>query len=320
MLTVLLATKNRSTVLRSVLESYCELKAPEHGWKVVVVDNGSADATRSVIQSFNDRLPITYVYEPKPGKNCALNAGLELVEGDLTVLTDDDAFPAPGWLVELRRVADSQPEYSIFGGPVTARWEVPPPPWIKWVNIGPMFTITPSWMKDGELPARLVSMVQGPNMAIRTNIFRSGIRFDTTIGPSGVSYAMGSETELLLRLSRHGHRAWHVQTAVVEHFVRKEQLEKAWILSRAIRWGRGYQRLWPSTRLWFGIPRYLFRDIPKEVFRTTAALVCLREEAAFRSRWQLNFLLGVGIESRFLASKARVRAAAGSGMKEVQLP
>jgi hypothetical protein len=36
-------------------------------------------------------------------------------------------------------------------------------------------------------------------MAIRTAVFQSGVRFDASIGPRNSSYAMGSETELVLR-------------------------------------------------------------------------------------------------------------------------
>src|SRR5271165_5089803 len=115
MLTVLLATRNRARILRDVLEAYCHLQAPACGWKLVIADNGSTDETREVIASFTDRLPLSSVCEPRLGKNYALNAGLELVEGDLTVLTDDDAFPHTDWLVQLRKAADEQPTYSLFG-------------------------------------------------------------------------------------------------------------------------------------------------------------------------------------------------------------
>lgn len=301
MLTVLLATRNRSQILRDVLEAYTHLQAPPGGWKLVVVDNHSTDQTARVVASFADRLPVRYLFEQRLGKNFALNAGLALVEGDLTVLTDDDAFPRADWLQQLRKTADSQPTCSIFGGPVVPRWEVPPPEWLKWLDLGPIFTITPQWLKTGELPPELITWVQGPNMAIRTDIFRSGIRFDTSIGPSGLDYAMGSETELLLRLGRNGHRAWHVEGAVVEHFVRKDQLRKQWVLRRAVRWGRGKQRLFPDTKLWWSVPRYLLRDLPKEVLRMALAAVTFRQRALFLAHWRFNYLLGRGIEARSMA-------------------
>src|SRR5271167_2102462 len=114
----MLATRNRSRVLASVLESFCQLRPPSTGWKLLVVDNGSRDQTSQVIASFADRLPLQSLKEAKRGKNFALNAGLAFVEGDLLVLTDDDVFPHEDWLIHLRSAADAQPEFSIFGGSV----------------------------------------------------------------------------------------------------------------------------------------------------------------------------------------------------------
>ncbi len=308
MLTVLLATRNRAHILRDVLEEYCHLQPPSSGWKLVIIDNGSTDHTAKVIASFANRLPLHFEVEPRLGKNFALNTGLELVEGDLTVLTDDDAFPHTDWLVQLRKAADDHPAYSMFGGAIVARWEVPPPSWIQWLDVGPIFTITPAIMKEGELT--FVALVQGPNMAIRASVFQSGMRFDTSIGPRGSSYAMGSETEMLLRLSRQGHKAWHVQGAVVEHFVRKEQLNKAWILQRAIRYGRGWYRMAPASKLWIGMPRHLFVDIPREGLFMCAACVLFKQRALIRSRWRFNYLRGQAIEARVLGREQRAKSGA----------
>lgn len=300
MLTVLMATRNRARILRDVLESYCHLQAPDSGWKLIVVDNGTIDETPQVLASFRCRLPLHVLIEPKLGKNNALNAGLKLVEGDLTVFTDDDAFPCSDWLVQLRRAVDAQPNYTMFGGAVIPRWEVPPPPWIRWVELGPAFGMNSPSLKDGPLPAFALPEIIGPNMAIRSKVFESGTRFDSSIGPRGSSYPMGSETELVSRLGGQGHRGWHVHQAVVEHLVRAEQLKKAWVFQRALLFGRGRHR-WgsdPESKTWIGVPRWLFRDIPREGMRLVAAGVFLRQEDFFRSRWRFNVLVGEAIEAR----------------------
>ena len=307
MLTVLLATRNRARILRDVLASYCLVQQPSSGWKIVVVDNGSTDETAAVIASFKSRLPLHSVSEPKLGKNHALNTGLALVEGDLAVFTDDDAFPAPDWLVRLREAVDTQPAYSIFTGPVVPRWESPPPLWNQWVDQGPVFTLTSPTLNEGPIPSYLV---YGPNMAVRASIFQSGTQFDPSIGPSGGNYAMGSETELVARLGRQGHEAWYVQGAVVEHFIRKGQMKKAWVMQRAIRYGRGQYRLNyaekdKSRKLLMGMPRYLLREIFEEGLLMTKACVSFRQEDFFRSRWRLNFVRGKAMEARILVRERR---------------
>jgi GT2 family glycosyltransferase len=298
MLTVLFATKNRARILSDVLESFCHLVSPDGGWKLVVVDNGSTDDTLSVLSSFSNRLPLMFVTEPSPGKNAALNTGLAMAEGDLTVFTDDDVFPHTDWLVQLRTTANAHPDYAIFGGAVVPRWEVPPQGWVGWVEWGPVYALTPKGVKEGELTPEHITLVYGPNMMIRTAALQSSSRFDTSIGPKGSSYPMGSETELVQRLSRQGHRAWHVSSAIVEHLVRKEQMEQSWVLQRGIRCGRGRHRLSPPVRSWRGIPLHLIRDVPKEAISVALAWALLRHEALFRARWRLNILLGKYVEAR----------------------
>jgi glycosyltransferase involved in cell wall biosynthesis len=309
MLTVLLATRNRATILRETLEAFCRLQEPSSGWKLVIADNGSTDQTPAVLASFADRLPLRTVSEPTSGKNSALNSGLGFVEGDLTVFTDDDVFPHTDWLVELRKAADAQPAYSVFGGAVVPRWESPPPLWVEWVERGPVYTLSDPLMKEGPMPPFLVF---GPNMAIRTAVFQSGVCFDPSIGPRSSSYPMGSETELTLRLSRQGCKAWHAPSAVVEHFIRNDQMRKPWVLERAIRYGRGmfrmdYMQKHRGNPAWFGVPRRFFREIFEEERTIIRAWLRANERELFCARWRRNFLWGQVIEAR-LSHRSRGRA------------
>ena len=303
MLSVLIATRNRARILRDVLETLCHLQHPSSGWELIVVDNGSSDDTAQVIASFANRLPLRPAHERELGKNRALNSGLELVNGDLVVFTDDDTFPCMGWLVQLRKAADTQPTYSMFGGPIVARWEAPPPHWVRWIEPGPVYTLTDPSLEEGPInPWRIF----GPNMAIRASVFQSGPRFDPSIGPCGSNYPMGGETELVTRLGRLGHKAWHVKGAAVEHYIQKAQLKQTWVMHRALRFGRGQYRLRKkeeigSTRLWMGMPRYLFLETVRAGLAMTARCVSFKQEAFFRSRWRFNFRRGQAIEARILA-------------------
>ena len=300
MLTVVFATRNGMRTLSAVLGAYCQLEIPTGGWKLIVVDNASTDRSREITTAFQDRLPLAYLYEEKLGKNVALNTALAHVEGDLVVLTDDDVFPRPDWLVRMRIAADTLPAYSVFGGVVLPRWEVTPPDWVlEWVPPGPVFTLTPPSLDEGAMNPRLVF---GPNMAVRTEVFNRGFRFDAAIGPQGANYAMGSETEFVIRLAQHGYSAWHVRDAVVEHFIRDFQMHRSWILRRALRFGRGQYRLThtdqrPGTPTWIGIPRHLFKEMLLQGALVLKGLLFFHAETVFRARWKFNFLRGQAIEA-----------------------
>jgi L-malate glycosyltransferase len=307
MLTVLFATYNGGKTLPRVLSAYRKLDMPEEGWKLVIVDNGSNDDSEEIIGTFKPLLPITLLFEPRRGKNAALNKGLSHTEGDLIVFTDDDVIPHGSWLKELRLAADSHPEYSIFGGPVLPEWESPPDDWIlSWVPLKPVFAILDDVQDEGPIENY---MVFGPNMAVRSDVFLKGYRFDERIGPRGTRYAQGSETRLLMQLRQAGFKAWHCKNAVVSHMIRSHQMNKKWVLDRAIRFGRGQYRLgfeYPECEVdLFGMPRGLFLRILKGIYHLGKVTLIGDAEKRFKGRWRLNYLLGIGLEARLIHNEGK---------------
>jgi glycosyltransferase involved in cell wall biosynthesis len=301
MLSVVMATFNGSRTLPTVLDAHRALEPPPRGWKLVIIDNGSTDNSKEVITAFAQKLPLTYVFEPKRGKNAALNTGLAHAEGDLIVFTDDDAVPHTDWLVEMRAVADAQPSFSIFGGVVLPRWELPPERWIlDWVPLDVVYALTnPDW-PEGPITPRCI---YEPNSAYRAEIFGAGYRFDPSIGPAGSNYPMGSGSEFHVRLLNAGFTAWHCRRAVVEHIVRKSQMQKDWVLGRAFRYGRGQYRQemrkeLKSPRLVWGIPRFILREVATQAFRVGRAKLGGDEKTLFTERWKLNFVAGEAYEAR----------------------
>lgn len=300
MLTVFFATHNRSQILPKVFESFTHLQSPPGGWKLVVIDNGSTDATREVLASHPQGLPLTCLFESTPGKNAALNTGLAHLEGDLAVFTDDDIFPRPDWLIRLRTAADADPQYSMFGGSVVPHWQSPPPDWLEWVPRGPAFALTEAAWPDG--PTDPLNLF-GPNIAIRSSIFADGTRFDVSIGPRGANYAMGSETELILRLAAQGQKAWHVKEAVVEHMVSDFQMRKPWVFGRALRYGRGSFRRAKAQNpaiypYYFGVPLRLWIKLVKPCLKMAAAQISRNRKRSFSARWEFNYLLGHVVEAK----------------------
>src|ERR1700730_805473 len=125
MITILLATHNGADTLPAVLNAYCKLESPYDGWELIIVDNGSTDNTEEIVHASQSCLPLTYVFEPRLGKAVAQNTGLSRINGDLVVMTDDDALPRPDWLVQMGLAADSEPPYCSFRGTIIRRWDIP---------------------------------------------------------------------------------------------------------------------------------------------------------------------------------------------------
>jgi glycosyltransferase involved in cell wall biosynthesis len=315
--TVLMATHNGAQTLPIVLRAYCDLQPLSSKWKLVIVDNGSTDSTREIIESFRAGLPITYIREPRIGKNIALNTGLENISGDLVLLTDDDAVPRPNWLVETRRVAEAQPSFSVFGGVVVPQWEVPPEPWIL-EHVTYKYAVTdPAWEEGPILPI----WVYGPNMAIRSEVFAAGHRFDIELGPRGSNYQQGDETEFLQRIGRSGFQCWHCKAMVVAHIIRKHQMTKQWLLRRAIPIGRAqFRREFEEKDLppaLFGMPRYLIRKIMRQGFQVGCAALSGNSDRVLTERFTLNCLIGRAMASRTMyQQRNEVRSLEGALAKD----
>jgi L-malate glycosyltransferase len=309
--TILLATRNRASTLEAVLTQYCELEVPAAGWQVVIVDNGSTDHTKQVVEAFGKRLPISYCFEPTPGKNAALNTGLPLVTGDLIVFTDDDIFPKPDWLTQFCTAADAHPSCTIFGGIIVPRWEVQPSDAIRRaVPLSICFAIHAAGVREGSSdPNRAF----GGNVAIRADVFRTGYCFDPTMGPRSKSSPMGSETELIRRLARDGYKVWCCERAVVEHLIPRANMEVSWILKRAERWGRARARLDACDRpdlgpIWMGIPRWAYRSFAQALRDLVFGLVVGDAAKVLQARWTLHEVRGGVAEVRsMLKSRPRER-------------
>src|ERR1700722_3255440 len=96
--TVILCTYNRCQFLAKPLESVARSHVPESiHWEVLVVDNNSPDATRSVVEGFCRRDPsrFRYLFEPKQGKSYALNSGCQAANSDVLAFMDDDVEVDP---------------------------------------------------------------------------------------------------------------------------------------------------------------------------------------------------------------------------------
>lgn len=311
MLTVLIATHNRANTLTRVLDSFCLITPPPGGWGVVVVDNASNDRSREILESYTNRLPLRVISEPRRGKNRALNTGLEFVEGDLVVFTDDDVIPERDWLIKLRRAADEQPRYSMFGGRIEAIWPYEPAEWIfRLVPLDSTYTVTPADLEDGPCSP---SLIWGPNMAVRRSIFDAGHRFDESIGPQPGQYRMGGETEFTIRLSNLGYSAWHCRASRVGHIIRPEQMDPKWIIKRAYRAGRDtYRRthgLTDSTpselRKFFGVPRWILRSGIEQITRLATAKIKGDREESFCAKMEIESLRGFAYAARVIHKAAR---------------
>ncbi len=112
---VIIPCFNLGKFLGEAIESVLSQNCPEHIIEVIVVDDGSTDATRLVALGFGAK--IRYCYQTNSGLAAALNKGLQLASGHYTVCLDADDRLAPKAITsglecfETNRASDL-----VFGG------------------------------------------------------------------------------------------------------------------------------------------------------------------------------------------------------------
>lgn len=295
--TVVMSTYNGSDTISEVLQGYTRLVSPTGGHDFVIVDNGSTDGTGAIIHGFKNKLDMKYVFEPRQGKNIALNTALVHVGGDLVLFTDDDAIPNSDWLVNLAHCAERNSDVSIFGGRILPRWPEPPPEWIiEHVPLGVAYALTPEHLTEGPVSPGLV---WGGNMAVRGEIFRAGFRFDEAIGPTGSgNYVSGGEVDFTWRLAREGHKCWHCKGAIVQHIIGRHQFDGKWLLRRAYRFGRDVcnqqskaGRTAHAAKL-FGVPRWMIRRSIERYLRYRMDVMAGCRYRNFSGAWEAYYLSG----------------------------
>lgn len=89
-LTILTPTYNRGNLLKTLYRSLCKQENKDFQW--LVIDDGSTDDTRCVVEDFQKekKIQIDYYHKPNGGKHTALNYAHPYIKGKYLVIVDSD--------------------------------------------------------------------------------------------------------------------------------------------------------------------------------------------------------------------------------------
>jgi glucosyl-dolichyl phosphate glucuronosyltransferase len=229
-ITVILCTHNRSASLAEALESLAASILPASiSWEVLVVDNNSSDQTRQVVEDISRRHPshFRYLFEPRPGKSYALNAGIQESRGDVLAFIDDDVTVEPAWLRNLTVNLQSG-EWAGAGGRILPARPLSPPRWLALDGPYSLAGILYAHFDLGDAPRELNHAPYGTNMAFQKRMFEKYGVFRTDLGPSPDTEIPrpGEDTEFGRRLMAAGEHLRYEPSAVVYHAVSESRIRK----------------------------------------------------------------------------------------------
>lgn len=113
MISVLIATKNRSSKLKVCLQYL--LRSSFKDFEILILDQSKDKKTMNIAQSFKNK-KIKYIPTKKIGKSAAINLGVSNSKGEIISLTDDDCIVDPSWLLSISKYFKSHPKISgVFG-------------------------------------------------------------------------------------------------------------------------------------------------------------------------------------------------------------
>jgi glycosyltransferase involved in cell wall biosynthesis len=220
----IICTHNRAAYLPQAIRSLMEQSVARDDYEIIVIDNGSTDATREVTNSLMREAPnLRYVHESNAGLSCARNRGIKEAAAPIVAFLDDDAIAANNWLAAILDAFAIAPRPDCVGGPVEPWWEVPKPSWFPASLLGCHrldYGPRPHWCNyPSEHPI-------GCNMAFIKK------RVDQVGGFNVLLQKYNDETELMRRIVEADGRIYYEPRARVRHLVAKDRLSLGWQMRR----------------------------------------------------------------------------------------
>ncbi len=235
-ISAIICTHNRDTYLGAAIDSLLQQDFTAN-FEIVIVDNGSSDNTRQVVEKRTTDPRIKYIYEPTIGLSVARNTGAKVAQGEILAYLDDDAVASQSWLRVLYTAYQEYPKIAIAGGKITLIW--------------PIGMEIPRWLSSG-LSANLgaydlgdqINFIQEPgatprglNYSVRRSFLEEVGGFDHHLGRVGKNLLSNEELQMTEFALQKGWLVAYLPEALVAHNVAPERLQRSWFLSRS--WWQG---------------------------------------------------------------------------------
>lgn len=319
---IVVPTRNRAESLRRLLESLLSQEAEGIRYELLVVDNGSTDWTRSVVeQCIAADSRVKYFLEPRPGVSHARNTGIENASAPIIAFVDDDVEARRDWLMSLKGAFDEHPDADCVGGRVRPKWTTPRPAWLTAADVGAIAVQDrPTGFTVGAHNASPCLLTA--NFACRRAVFED-------VGLFSPAFPRGQDRELQLRMWRAGKRGVYRPDVEVVVAPPAERLTKAYHRRWQATTGKYHALMWypdvvahdnrlvavdPRRRTFLGTPLFLYRKFLSHVTGLLMAILSFDANRRFYYESRLWYA------ASFIRARWRQHRAGVTGPLESDVP
>lgn len=203
-ISIVIATYNRGQGLAERLGTYLKQNYPADQFELIVVDDGSRDETKQVIERLIGQFQtgvVSYYRQPNQGPASARNLGIRHAQGQIIAISDDDCLASPNWLKEIDRLFSTYPDIVGVGGQTVSN----------------PAAITPF---THQIQNNISTSFLTCNVAYRTDILRRIGGFNT-----GFPYPSNEDTELAWKMEKVGQMIYNPKM-IITHPPRPAKFSK----------------------------------------------------------------------------------------------
>jgi len=196
MISVIVPAYNAVDTIGDCLEALLNQTVPRSDYEIIVVDDGSSDNTRNIIDRYN----VQVLSQPNGGPGSARNLGVQHARGELVLFTDADCAPTPAWITEMGRPFCEPDVVAVKGAYRTQQRSLV----ARFIQL--------EFEERYRLLSRerYVDFVDSHAAAYRKTDFLAAGGFD-------IRFRISEDVDLAYRLSAHGHKMVFNPEAIVNH-------------------------------------------------------------------------------------------------------
>ncbi len=210
---IVIPVHNKHTITRQCLDAILAQAYAGVDREIVVVDDGSRDATPALLASYGSKLHVLRGDEAQ-GFAAACNAGVAAARNDLVILLNNDTIPLDGWLEALVQFALDHPLAAVVGAKLLFPNDTVQHAGVSFGIDREPHHIYAGFPKDHPATntSRRFQVVTAACALFRQEIWNE-------LGGLDLSYKNGWEdVDYCVRAGVAGHEVWYCAESVVYHF------------------------------------------------------------------------------------------------------